>query len=1038
MYVSPLAVSLVDVPPGGGYNFIYSTRDGGLVYFSDTVNYNTASNPSYFCGIIPLSSFAGTGTTPPTLAEIELQLTNAIRANPVTNQILSPKANGSLPPANFAPDIRNDTTRGSINFDPLTPVWSNAQVTVSGGTEDSLAASGQFNVVDLNTLDVVRAAVDAVTPVWTQRVGTVAIPTPLSNASLLAMLDIRDSYGNRNPIALAADPFLGSTLKWNFNQNDPGVINPFGTSNSFDWLAAGESVALTYTIKVMDNGATSQPPLSDSQQVVITINGVNDGPIANADVNGTDLVTEAGVKPVNTAFPGDSSATGNLLSNDTDLDLTDTKTVTTTGTFTGNYGSVIIGANGVWTYTLNNADPDTNALAQNSIVTDVFAYTMQDNNGASSSSTLTITIKGTNDVPVITNAAAARAGTVIEAGNLDNGTVVPGISTISGTLSASDVDTAATRTWSIQGTPSTTYGSLGVNAASGVWTYTLNNSLAATQALKEGASVTQTYTVRVTDDFGAYVNQTVTITIKGTNDAAVIGGTTDGTVTEAGGVNNTTLGTPTATGTLTCTDVDNTPNSFQEVSVVSTTSGYGTYAVTTGGVWTYTLNNNNTTVQDLNVGGSTTDTFSVSTADGTTQVVTVTINGVNDAAVIGGTTDGTVTEAGGVNNTTLGTPTATGTLTCTDVDNTPNSFQAVSVVSTTSGYGTYAVTTGGLWTYTLDNNNTTVQDLNVGGSTTDTFSVSTADGTTQVVTVTINGVNDAAVIGGTTDGTVTEAGGANPGTPTATGTLTCTDVDNTPNSFQVVSGTAGYGSYTVTTGGLWTYNLDNTNGTVQALNSGQSTTDTFSVSTDDGTTQVVTVTINGTDDTNYTNLSFESGFSGWNTTGNTAVQQSTNAVGSNNLVSPNVGSGSFFAALSTDPIIGSSNPSDSDIEFFLGISTGTLDLLTGVDATNGSAIQTTIYLTAGQTLSFDYRFATSDYLTPTIQYNDFAFYSVAPSTAKVLADVFSAGSYTGDTGWNKATYTATSAGDYVVGFGVMNGVDTVVPSQLFVDNLLIT
>jgi VCBS repeat-containing protein len=385
VYVSPLAVSLVDVPPGGGYNFIYSTRDGGLVYFSDTVNYNTASNPSYFCGIIPLSSFAGTGTTPPTLAEIELQLTNAIRANPVTNQILSPKANGSLPPANFAPDIRNDTTRGSINFDPLTPVWSNAQVTVSGGTEDSLAASGQFNVVDLNTLDVVRAAVDAVTPVWTQRVGTVAIPTPLSNASLLAMLDIRDSYGNRNPIALAADPFLGSTLKWNFNQNDPGVINPFGTSNSFDWLAAGESVALTYTIKVTDKGATSQPSLSDTQQLIITINGVNDGPIASADLNGSDLVTEAGVKPVKTAFPGDSSATGNLLSNDTDLDLTDTKTVITTGTFSGIYGSVVIGANGVWTYTLNNTDPDTNALAQNSIVTDVFAYTMQDNNGASSS-----------------------------------------------------------------------------------------------------------------------------------------------------------------------------------------------------------------------------------------------------------------------------------------------------------------------------------------------------------------------------------------------------------------------------------------------------------------------------------------------------------------------------------------------------------------------------------------------------------------------------------------------------------------------------
>ncbi|MEB5967447.1 VCBS domain-containing protein, partial [Comamonas testosteroni] len=52
--------------------------------------------------------------------------------------------------------------------------------------------------------------------------------------------------------------------------------------------------------------------------------------------------------------------------------------------------------------------------------------------------------------------------------------------------------------------------------------------------------------------------------------------------------------------------------------------------------------------------------------------------------------------------------------------------------------------------------------------------------------------------------------------------------------------------------GNWTYNLDNANQDVQALKSGQSITESFTVTVDDGhggkATQVVTVTINGTDD----------------------------------------------------------------------------------------------------------------------------------------------------------------------------------------------
>ena len=67
-----------------------------------------------------------------------------------------------------------------------------------------------------------------------------------------------------------------------------------------------------------------------------------------------------------------------------------------------------------------------------------------------------------------------------------------------------------------------------------------------------------------------------------------------------------------------------------------------------------------------------------------------------------------------------------------------------------SGYGSYAMAAGGTWTYTLDNSNAAVQALNVGGTLTDTFTVHTQDGTAQLVTITINGANDAAVIAGTT------------------------------------------------------------------------------------------------------------------------------------------------------------------------------------------------------------------------------------------------------------------------------------------------
>lgn len=110
---------------------------------------------------------------------------------------------------------------------------------------------------------------------------------------------------------------------------------------------------------------------------------------------------------------GLSSASGNVLDYDTDRDAGDSKTVTFAGaeaitvsvsigtTITGTYGTLTINPDGTWSYALNNSDPDTQALAVGDRVKDLFTYTMSDGL-ASSSSTLTIFIDGSNDGPVIT------------------------------------------------------------------------------------------------------------------------------------------------------------------------------------------------------------------------------------------------------------------------------------------------------------------------------------------------------------------------------------------------------------------------------------------------------------------------------------------------------------------------------------------------------------------------------------------------------------------------------------------------------------
>ena len=462
-----------------------------------------------------------------------------------------------------------------------------------------------------------------------------------------------------------------------------------------------------------------------------------------------------------------------------DSDLADLHNVSVTpvgGGYLGTFAAVITdSATGdgsgevTWNFSVDNATLQ--FLAADQQLTQTYLLTIDDGAGGAVTQNVTIAVTGANDLPEIAQTDAA--------GGVEEGPLPAMVAT--GTIDFADVDLADNHIVSVtpQGTgylgvftAVVSDGSTGDGVGQVTWLFAANNELR--QSVGAGEVLVQTYTVEIDDGHGGTATQLVTITINGTNDAATITGETTGTVVEDGGINNTTPGTPTDAGDLDATDVDNPSDTWQAVAAgAATTNGYGTYALDAAGVWTYTLDNSNAVVQALNGSATLTDSFTALTADGTAQLVTVTIAAQNDAAVITGDATGAVTEAGGINNSTPGTPTDTGDLNSTDVDNPSDTWQAVAAgAATTNGYGTYALDAAGVWTYTLDNSNTAVQALNGSATLTDSFTALTADGTAQLVTITINGANDAAVISGDTSGAVIEAGGVangTPGTPFVTG-----------------------------------------------------------------------------------------------------------------------------------------------------------------------------------------------------------------------------------------------------------------------------
>ncbi|MEK1906485.1 MAG: VCBS domain-containing protein, partial [Pseudomonas sp.] len=448
----------------------------------------------------------------------------------------------------------------------------------------------------------------------------------------------------------------------------------------------------------------------------------------------------------------------------------------------------------------------------------------------------TLTLTGTNDDPVISGTADNTADLVQEDSDL----------TATGTLASTDVDHNATATWSIQGdndsdgTVTGTYGSLALDST-GTWIYTLANGTdgvaSAVQSLAAGETVTDTFTVRVTDDKGGFDEQTVTVTITGTNDLPSISGDAIGAVAE-----DTSIPTLTDTGTLTIDDLDTDQSNFQTTGITASSGALGNLTITSAGVWTYNVANS--AVQYLGEGETKVETFTVLSADGTTHDIVVTITGTNDVPTIAGDAVGAVTEDTGV---VAGNLTDTGSLTINDLDAGQSSFQTTGITANGSVLGSLTITSAGVWTYSVANS--AVQYLKAGETKVETFTVLSTDGTPRNVVVTITGTNDVPTIAGDAVGAVTEDTGVVAGNLTDTGSLTINDLDAGQSSFQTTGITASpgaLGSLTITAAGVWSYNVANS--AVQYLGAGETKVETFTVRSIDGTTHDIAVTITGTND----------------------------------------------------------------------------------------------------------------------------------------------------------------------------------------------
>ncbi|MEW8321881.1 MAG: VCBS domain-containing protein, partial [Candidatus Thiodiazotropha taylori] len=271
------------------------------------------------------------------------------------------------------------------------------------------------------------------------------------------------------------DLAYGSSLSFSTSSEVEGLtLNEDGSysfdASSYQSLGEGEAQSIEVPVAVTDDqGATAETTLT------ITVTGTNDAPVADAQQ--TTVEEGAFVK-------------GQLNAGDVDLAEGSSLSFSTASEVEG----LTLIEDGSYAFDASSYQ----SLGEGETATFEVPVVVTDDQGATAETTLTITVTGTNDVPV-----AEAQQTSVEEGEL-----------VKGQLKAGDIDLAEGSALSFS-TSSEVEGLI-INE-DGSYTFDASSY----QSLGEGETETLDIPVVVSDDQGSTAETTLTITVTGTNDAPV-------------------------------------------------------------------------------------------------------------------------------------------------------------------------------------------------------------------------------------------------------------------------------------------------------------------------------------------------------------------------------------------------------------------------------------------------------------------------------------------------------------------------------------
>ncbi len=588
-----------------------------------------------------------------------------------------------------------------------------------------------------------------------------------------------------------------------YNSNFTTVTGTFGTlkigadgsytytadqtaANALDSTETGVD-EFTYTIKDSNNA-------EDTATLTITVNGGNDTPVAVDDTDSTNegqSVTKTGSQ--NDVLNDDSDPDGDTITvtqikkktGGSNSAVSSSSTYNSNGTsVAGDKGTLVIGADGSYTYTANS---DISGLDDGATTTDTFVYTISDGD-ATTTAELEITItggtSGNRDPSATNNTNSVNEDASVSASDGSTGTtgdVLTNDSDPDGdTLSVSKIkknngsfSNVSSGTTNSNGTSVTgTYGTL-VIGADGSYTYTADQSAA--DDLDASDQVTDIFVYEVSDGNGGTAEANITITVTGVNDDPNAVNDTD-SVNEDASVSKSGTGDdvmnddsdPDDDDSFTVTQIKHNTGTNSDVSSGTTNSNgtsvtgeYGTLVIGADGSYTYTADQ--TKADDLDLNDNVTDTFVYTITDsqgGTaTADLVITVTGVNDDPVAVNDTD-SVNEDATVTKTTSqddvmnddSDPDDDDTFTVTQIKKNNGSNSNVASGSTyssngtsvTGEYGTLVIGADGSYTYTADQ--TKADNLDKDQTATDTFVYTITDSNNATATanlvITVTGVND--------------------------------------------------------------------------------------------------------------------------------------------------------------------------------------------------------------------------------------------------------------------------------------------------------